>query len=182
MKNYWFCTDHRTRLEEYTNRYSSNSIFSIKKDKIDVSLNNAAAVKKIELYSIERGKLLAEEYFTQNPEAEELDCVGTICPKCNKIYVSPRFIKTSELGDIDLHTYNHWWIFRIPVTPKDQQDNQQNYYLFFFRYILYAYILNYTLFLQMKILGKYRKVGMYVLFPIILLAIVFVLVGSRGFF
>jgi hypothetical protein len=180
MENYWFCTDHKIKLEQYTNRYSGNAFFSIKKDNIDVGLNNAAAVKKIEINSILRGKDLAEEYFSQFPDAEELECVGTVCPKCNKIYVSPRHFKTRETGDIDIQTYNHWWVFRMPVTPKDQQDDRPSYYLFFFRYILYAYLLNYTLFLQMKIFGKYRKVGLYVLFPIVLLVVIYLLIGSRG--
>jgi hypothetical protein len=129
-----------------------------------------------------RIKILAEEYFTQYPEAEELECVGTICTKCSKIYTSPRHFKTREKGDIDIQAYNHWWIFRIPVAQKDQQDSRQTGYFFFFRYILYAYLLNYTLFLQMKILGKYRKVGMYVLFPIVLVVVVLLLIGSGGVF
>ncbi|MHA2365650.1 MAG: hypothetical protein ACXAC7_16960 [Candidatus Hodarchaeales archaeon] len=179
MENYWFCTDHNVRLEQHTNRYSGNPFFSLKKEKIDVGLNNAVAVKKIDVRSIDRGKALALEYFNQFPDEEVFECVGTICPSCRKVFVSPRHITTKDLGDLDFGSYSHWWIFRSPTAEKLDQNRRTGF--FFFRYYLYAYLLNYTMLLEVKLFGRYFKIGLYVLFPITLLILALILAGTGGF-
>ncbi|OLS25160.1 MAG: hypothetical protein HeimC3_12910 [Candidatus Heimdallarchaeota archaeon LC_3] len=132
MEEYWFCPEDYMKLQHYTHRYSTNSYFNIKKEKIDISLQNAAAVRKINLDSIERGKILAEEYFTSFYNESELECIGTSCPICSKVYVSPKNITTNKLGDLHLTNYTYNWIFRYPVIEINPQENQNNYYLFFF--------------------------------------------------
>jgi len=140
-----------------------------KKEKIDFSLQNAAAVRKINLDSIERGKLLAKEYFTTFPEEKEFECIGTACSKCNEVFVSPINITIDKLGDLHLTNYTYNWIFRYPVKENDSQEQRDNYYLFFFLYYLYAFLLNYTILLEMKIFGNYRRVGLFIFFPLLLL-------------
>ena len=134
-------------------------------------MQNAVAVRKINLDSIERGRLLADTYFTAFPDEKMFDCIGTSCPKCNKVFVSPKNITTTKLGDLHLTNYNYSWIFRYPVTENNPQEQQNNYYIFFFRYYLYAYLLNYTVLLEMKLFGKYRRVGLFLFFPLLLLVL-----------
>jgi len=55
MEQYWFCPDDRSKLQLYASKYSGDSNFVIRKGKIDISLSNAVAVKKIEPYSITLG-------------------------------------------------------------------------------------------------------------------------------
>ncbi len=185
MEQYWFCPDDRSKLQLYASKYSGDSNFVIRKGKIDISLSNAVAVKKIEPNSITLGKQLAQEYFNQFPEAEELECIGTICGKCNKIYASPKHITTSKLGEIDLNTYKYWGPFRVPVAEREERqdnDNYSRYYLmYYFRYYLYAYILNYTLFIQMKLFGRYRGVGYFFIFPILFVFFVVISLGQGSF-
>lgn len=176
MQEFWYCSDHRVKLEQYVNRYSSNPYFNISKKNIEGSLNNAIAVKKITTSSIARGVTLANKFFTAFPENDELECVGTMCPKCKKIYCSPRYV-TAGAGDLDIDFYNYFWIFRTPVTEKPL-SNRSSYLLFYFRYLLFAYILNYTILLEMRVGKRYIKFGMFVFFPILFVIILYAYING----
>ena len=179
MQQYWFCSDHNVKLIKHVNRYSSTAIFTLKKENIPISLNNAVAVKKIEPASVDRGIEMATSFFASHPEASELEFLGTICAHCKRMYASPRFFKTNDIEELDFHRYNTWWLFRSPIAEKEKDDNRQRFLWYYLTYFLYAYLLNYTLLLEMKFFGKYRKIGLYVLFPLVLVVIALYLVYSR---
>lgn len=89
MQEFWYCCwcphvasqNESVKLEQYINRYSSNPYFIISKKNIEGSLNNAIAVKKINPSSVEKEIVLATKYFKSFPEADDIECVSTVCPK-----------------------------------------------------------------------------------------------------
>lgn len=101
LSRFWYCTNDKTKLRPKTEKVAHNPYFKVNKINIEISLNNAVAIRKIPSHAIEQAKTLAQ-YMFDNSELKEVELVGTECAKCQNRYASPKLYKVDELKGVNI--------------------------------------------------------------------------------
>jgi len=92
---YWFCPNDGSQLTEVALTDGAGGRFEVSLDVIDVAIDNAEAVGKLDPEQVEEAKALARNLL----ESEDRDCitlVGVECPQCNFKGVAPLMTVTSD--------------------------------------------------------------------------------------
>lgn len=84
-----YCPNDGTRMQSYTSKISPNAEFTIDKDKIDLGLHNALAMKKILPYSAPIVKDIVLRFFDNTPTLEFVTLRAVQCPYCHFISATP---------------------------------------------------------------------------------------------
>lgn len=95
LTEYWYCENDNLRMQVFQEpRQSPN--FSVTKEKMDINLNNAVAMKKIPQKSQEKVKLSAEFIF-QNLDIDEIFFISVKCKECGNHRAAPEIEKMKDL-------------------------------------------------------------------------------------
>ena len=87
LEGFWFCPIDKSHLEQYIQKISQSTFFTVTQNNIEISLKNALIMKKIPK-SENQTLQLVNKLFNEYP-LEELSFVCTQCPTCFKFYSCP---------------------------------------------------------------------------------------------
>ena len=84
-----FCPNDGARMLTYTSRTNPSAEFIVPKDKIDIALANAIAMRKIFPYSAQNIKNQAITFFERFNSIDEITFRATQCPACHYVSATP---------------------------------------------------------------------------------------------
>lgn len=88
IQKYWLCPTDDTRLQLVTSKIAGNPSFIILKERVNIGVNNAIALRKIPAEAEEQTISIVNEIFSKFP-VSEISLVNTRCPICQKYYSVP---------------------------------------------------------------------------------------------
>lgn len=183
LSRYWFCPDDKTPLQINYTRVSRTPYFQISRDFLDVSINNAVAMKKMDKSNIPQAKEIADLFFS-NEDFSEIELVSVYCSVCKKKYLAPKIAKIANIIDTGKSIYEaqksletkNYGRFRVVdhfglgewVSGRRRSGFSMMFWLFYgIRTFFAIAILYYTLGLQFRIGKRWIPIG----------GIIFVLLG-----
>ena len=92
FSDYWLCPNDGSKMVEFIQRNDSG-IFQIQRNKIELSVSNAIAVKKIRPDQKEEAIAIAQGLFASS-EDPMIRLVSIICPICNYRSIAPEASKS----------------------------------------------------------------------------------------
>lgn len=104
LSQFWFCPFDENILQERHSRVAQNPIFLITRQKINIGVNNAIAMKKIPEEAATYTRNMANTIFQSDDSITMLEFVSVICKKCGKWLSAPIL---SEVEGVDVkHVQN----------------------------------------------------------------------------
>ena len=197
LSRFWYCPKDKTKMAPIQSRYVPTPIFTITREHVEIGLQNAAAVRKIPQEQVILITEHVKSMLDAQPTVSEMSLIGVTCPTCNTGYAAPRISQVETLGKnigralydqhtaIEMKQYGRFRFVDHFGLTRDRNDPNSSSRMFYMAWWLGLrfLILYYLLGLQMKLLGKWIPLGVFLLIGgIIFLGLVAAYSGAYSVF
>ena len=121
LSQFWYCPKDKIKLQNYIDRVSKESYFSVSRRHLDIGIQNAVALRKIPPEATSQTMALLDYIFSLDPSIDTVELVGVICPSCGTRYSAPKVGRVEDVVNTAKVLYE---------TTQSLQTKQYGYFRF----------------------------------------------------
>ena len=203
LSQFWYCPNDKIKLQNYVDRVSRESYFSVSRRHLEVGIQNAVALRKIPPEATNQTRGLLDFMFSQDPSIDTVELVGVVCPKCGARYSAPKVGRVEDVVNtakviyestqsIQTKEYGYFrFVNHFGLSQRTDSQTQQGsmgfrslwwmIWMFGFRTVIAIFILYYILGLEMRVGKRWIPLGPILILGGIISFLLIIIVSSGGF-